>query len=58
MKALIEAYAEAQASETGTIGNRVSIVNSGYIKNVRIGDCCEIEGAGRLKNGTINSNAS
>ena len=58
MKALIEVYAEAQASETGTIGNRVSIVNSGYIKNVRIGDCCEIEGAGRLKNGTINSNAS
>lgn len=58
MKALIEAYAEAHASETGTIGNRVSIVNSGYIKNVRIGDCCEIEGAGRLKNGTINSNAS
>ena len=45
MKALIEAYAEAHASETGTIGNRVSIVNSGYIKNVRIGDCCEIEGA-------------
>ena len=58
MKALIEAYAEDHASETGTIGNRVSIVNSGYIKNVRIGDCCEIEGAGRLKNGTINSNAS
>lgn len=58
MKALIEAYAEAHASETGSIGNRVSIVNSGYIKNVRIGDCCEIEGAGRLKNGTINSNAS
>lgn len=58
MKALIEAYAEAHASETGTIGNRVSIVNSGYIKNVRIGDCCEIEGAGRLKNGTVNSNAS
>lgn len=58
MKALIEAYAEAHASETGTIGNRVSIVNSGYIKNVRIGDCCEIEGAGRLKNGSVNSNAS
>lgn len=58
MKALIEAYAEAHASETGSIGNRVSIVNSGYIKNVRIGDCCEIEGAGRLKNGTINSNTS
>ena len=32
------------------------IVNAGYIKNVRIGDYCQIEGAGRLKNGSINSN--
>ena len=58
MKAIIEAYADAYASERGTIGNRVTIVNAGYIKNVRIGDCCEVEGAGRLKNGSINSNAS
>ena len=42
----------------GTIGSHVTIVNSGYIKNVRIGDYCEIEGAGRLKNGSINSNAA
>lgn len=58
MKALIEAYADEYASETGTIGSHVTIVNSGYIKNVRIGDYCEIEGAGRLKNGSINSNAA
>ncbi|OUN80513.1 DUF4954 family protein [Bacteroides sp. An51A] len=57
MKAVIEGYAEEHASERGTIGNHVTIVNAGYIKNVRIGDCCEIEGAGRLKNGSINSNA-
>lgn len=57
MKALIEAYADEHASERGTIGSHVTIVNSGYIKNVRIGDYCEIEGAGRLKNGSINSNA-
>mgnify|MGYP001777065909 FL=1 len=58
MKAVIEGYAEEHASERGTIGNYVTIVNAGYIKNVRIGDCCEIEGAGRLKNGSINSNAA
>lgn len=58
MKAVIEGYAEEHASERGTIGNHVTIVNAGYIKNVRIGDCCEIEGTGRLKNGSINSNAA
>lgn len=58
MKAVIEGYAEEHASERGTIGKHVTIVNAGYIKNVRIGDCCEIEGAGRLKNGSINSNAA
>ena len=57
MKALVEAYADKHASDRGTIGSHVTIVNSGYIKNVRIGDHCEIEGAGRLKNGSINSNA-
>lgn len=58
MKALIEAYADEHASDVGTIGSHVTIVNSGYIKNVRIGDYCEIEGTGRLKNGSINSNVA
>lgn len=58
MKALIEAYAETNAADRGTIGKHVTIVNAGYIKNVRIRDYCEIEGAGRLKNGSVNSNAS
>ncbi len=56
MRRIIEAYAEANASDVGTIGSHVSIVNAGYIKNVRVGDRCQIEGAGRLKNGSINSN--
>lgn len=56
MKAIFDRYAEEHASETGTIGSHVTIVDSGYIKNVRIGDYCKIEGAGRLKNGTLNSN--
>ena len=33
------------------------IADAGYIKNVRVGDCCKIEGAARLKNGSINSNS-
>lgn len=56
MKRIVEDYAEKNASETGSIGSHVTIVNSGYIKNVRIGDYCRIEGAGRLKNGSVNSN--
>ena len=57
MKKIVSAYADSVTSETGTIGNDVVIMNSGSIKNVRIGDCCRIEGAGRLNNGSINSNA-
>ena len=56
MRQIICTYAEETASETGTIGHHVTIVDAGYIKNVRIGDYCKIEGAGRLKNGSINSN--
>ena len=56
MKAIIERYAEGNASEMGYIGTHVTIVDSGYIKNVKIGDYCKIEGAGRLKNGSLNSN--
>ena len=56
MRKIIESYADAHASDTGTIGSHVMIVNAGYIKNVRIGDYCQIEGTGRLKNGSINSN--
>ncbi|EJX03029.1 hypothetical protein EVA_08858 [gut metagenome] len=56
LKAIIDRYADEQASERGTIGHHVTIVDAGYIKNVRIGDYCKIEGAGRLKNGSLNSN--
>ena len=33
----------------------ISTQITGYIKNVKIGDFCKIEGASRLKNGSINS---
>ena len=56
MRGIFEKYAEENASEVGYIGSHVTIVDSGYIKNVKVGDYCKIEGAGRLKNGSLNSN--
>ena len=56
MKDIFEKYAEENASEVGYIGSHVTIVDSGYIKNVKVGEYCKIEGAGRLKNGSLNSN--
>lgn len=52
----IDAYAAQQAADYGTIGENVRILNCGSIKNVRIGDCAQIVGTSRLKNGSINSN--
>ena len=54
---MIEQYVRSVESTFGTIGRDVVIADAGYIKNVRIGDYCKIEGASRLKNGSINSNA-
>lgn len=54
---MIEAYAFLQKSDRGTIGRNVKIVNSGVIKNVRVGAFAKIQGASLLTNGTINSNA-
>ena len=56
LEQMIDAYAEAQASEMGYIGDHVRILNCGSIKNVKIGDYAELTGVSRLKNGTINSN--
>ena len=53
---MVSAYVEGVKSDVGTIGQDVTIADAGYIKNVRIGDACKIEGAARLKNGSINSN--
>ena len=56
MQDIVRFYADKHASETGTIGNNVKIINVGSIKNVRIGDNAVLEGACRLENGSINSN--
>lgn len=56
MRKMISDYVRTVESSVGTIGRDVVIADAGYIKNVRIGDSCKIEGASRLKNGSINSN--
>ena len=58
LREMVGRYVEGISSSVGTIGSNVVIVDSGYIKNVKVGDHCEIAGASRLKNGSINSNAA
>ncbi|MDR3057909.1 MAG: DUF4954 family protein [Prevotella sp.] len=53
---MVKSYAKEYTSDIGCIGDNVSIVNAGAIKNVYIGDYAEIEGARHLENGSINSN--
>ena len=45
----------ARTSTRGTIGSHCTIVDTGYVKNVYFGPYAQVEGAGRLKNGTLNS---
>lgn len=56
LREIAERYADKYASDKGTIGNHVSIMNVGRIENVRIGDYSDIKGVSRLRNGSINSN--
>jgi len=56
MQDIVQFYANKHASDIGTIGNNVKIINVGSIKDVRIGDYAVLEGAILLKNGSINSN--
>lgn len=44
MKEITDYYSNKHASAVGTIGNHVMILNTGSIKNVRIGDFCRICG--------------
>ncbi|MBQ0137561.1 MAG: DUF4954 family protein [Bacteroidales bacterium] len=55
---MIDAYAESVSSDMGEIGEEVHILNCGSIRDVRIGDYAHLGGTSRLRNGSINSNAS
>lgn len=48
-------YANSVKSSVGHIGAYSRIVDSGYLRDVRCGEYCRIEGTSRLKNGSINS---
>lgn len=54
--AMIKAYTEHIASTEGAIGRWVKIVNTGTIRNVKIGDYATVENSARLENGSVNSN--
>ena len=55
----LKGYAAQRTAECtgtrGTIAEHVTIVDTGYIKNMYVGAYAKVEGAGRLKNGTLNS---
>ena len=53
---MIDEYAQFVECERGTIGNHVKIRNTKVIHGVRIGDCANISGTSRLRNGSIISN--
>ncbi|MGV8962410.1 MAG: DUF4954 family protein [Candidatus Saccharimonadaceae bacterium] len=56
MFAIIDFYCKKHASDKGFVGNNCTIVNVGYIENVKIGPHCKIMGTMKLQNGSINSN--
>lgn len=56
LKEITDFYSTKHASNVGTIGSHVKIINTGSLKNVRVGDYAHIEGTCRLQNGSVNSN--
>lgn len=56
LKEITDFYSNKHASDVGSIGSHVRIINAGSIKNVRVGDYAHVEGTCRLQNGSINSN--
>lgn len=55
LQQLIAEYTEQLSSDRGSVGRSVRIVNTGTIRNVRIGDYATIENSARLENGSVNS---
>ena len=56
LEAAVMHYSISQQSDKGRIGRNARIVNSGTIRNVRVGDFAQLEGVSTLENGTIVSN--
>lgn len=50
---MVERRVAEKAPTRGTIGNGVKIINTKEITNTVIGDCCTVDGAGRISECTI-----
>lgn len=50
---MVDDYAEAHASELGETGRDCRIVGARFIREVRMGDNVEVDGASALENGTL-----
>jgi hypothetical protein len=55
MEQMINEYSKSNSSDTGTIGAGSSILSCRHIRNVRIGEFSQIEGAISLDEGSLNS---
>jgi len=53
LKEIVDKYVLSVTSSFGVIGKNVEILDAMHIVNVRIGDNAKINGASRLRNGTI-----
>jgi len=57
LTAITQKQFDPRRGRYGTVGDECVIKNSRIIKDVRVGPCCYIKGANKLKNLTINSSA-
>ena len=55
LRRLVEEYVETRRSSVGTIGENVTIINAGSLRDVYVGPCTTIDGAKSLSNGSIMS---
>ena len=55
LKHFADKIAKSRVSDRGRIGHHSTIVDTGYIKNLYVGPWSKIEGAGKLKNGSLMS---
>lgn len=55
LRAMIDGYVASVRSPMGLVGKGARIINSGILKNIRIGPASVIEGVNRLENGSVNS---
>lgn len=55
LQQMTQDYVQQVSSSEGYIGRDCQIINTQFIRNVKMGDACQIIGACRLRNGSLNS---